>query len=406
MFNLEYSNSKKFKNACKLAFDKFQLLPLRNQEYKTINTHINWVDIYGYLYDITPQSIKIKNIDKNFNRFRFNKFKEYNLRLILRRHYKNYTISDDIKFKNMSEKICLVDNKGYKYSVNPHDVVRFKDENHSFNFTRNNLYAEYNIRKKLLVNDLYLIEKFKGTNEKHLIMDTKYDYVYYVELSRIINNESNPLRFSRSNPCTLHNIKIFLINNNSKCKLLSRNYVNGDLNLKWECLECGQTFKASLFNQIKRIENNDGICSECVYNQIIEYYSIGNILNRKLDNSINNESYLYFVNIKTINNEFKKIGITTRSVKNRLYDINNDISIESNINILYKSKLSLYECIFLENYLHNHFKDYSYIPEEYFRGYTECFKDITKQQVESQIGYFLSNKSTIINNMIDEHQNN
>mgnify|MGYP005857385263 CR=1 FL=1 len=81
---------------------------------------------------------------------------------------------------------------------------------------------------------------------------------------------------------------------------------------------------------------------------------------------------IYLMNF--INNErnenFYKIGITVNLQKrlNYLRCVSDYI-----VNITFFKEMKNIECAILEKKLHNRFKDFKYIPQEKFNGWTECF---------------------------------
>lgn len=77
-----------------------------------------------------------------------------------------------------------------------------------------------------------------------------------------------------------------------------------------------------------------------------------------------------------------KIGVTKGSVESRFKDlIMNDYNIDI-IKLYDKEDLKCYEAEFT---ILKEFQKYSYIPEERFAGYTECFKE----QYENEIVEYL-----------------
>ena len=67
--------------------------------------------------------------------------------------------------------------------------------------------------------------------------------------------------------------------------------------------------------------------------------------------------------------EFYKIGITSQRIEKRFRMHDTPYSIEV-IKIIESNR---YEAVLLETKLHESHKQYSYTPNQYFRGHTECF---------------------------------
>lgn len=128
-------------------------------------------------------------------------------------------------------------------------------------------------------NKKYTIEEVREIIEKlgyQLISDTwinanikivicdNVGYYYYV-LFNSIRNGYNPKKFSKSNPFTIQNIKLWCKLNNKSFELISDIYEVNDKVLVWRCLndDCGEIFKACW-----RDINNDQGCPFCVGRQV------------------------------------------------------------------------------------------------------------------------------------------
>jgi len=100
---------------------------------------------------------------------------------------------------------------------------------------------ELRIIIKKLGFDLLTIEQRK-IKEKIDIRDDL-GYLYYPQIHHLLNGHP-PERFSKSNPYTIHNIKLWCKLNNKPFELVSDIYNGNDKNLKWKCLkeECGEEF--------------------------------------------------------------------------------------------------------------------------------------------------------------------
>ena len=84
----------------------------------------------------------------------------------------------------------------------------------------------------------------------------------------------------------------------------------------------------------------------------------------------NNLGKLYIVKLFNENEEFYKIGITSKYIEERMKQIPYNYEIlmikEDNPELIYD----------LENSLHKNFKKNKYIPNIKFNGYKECYKDL------------------------------
>ncbi|MBC8427591.1 MAG: GIY-YIG nuclease family protein [Proteobacteria bacterium] len=77
---------------------------------------------------------------------------------------------------------------------------------------------------------------------------------------------------------------------------------------------------------------------------------------------------LYFIKLYNINEEFYKIGITTKEIASRIKDIR-----KYKYNIISEIKITLYNAFLKERKFLIDFKEYKYKPKLYFGGHTECF---------------------------------
>lgn len=96
-------------------------------------------------------------------------------------------------------------------------------------------------------------------NQDPLIIKDKIGYYYFVSYTNL--KISNKLRIvSKSNPYTIQNIKLWCKLNNKPFELLSEEYKEPNMKLKWKCLknECGEIFEAIWTN----IQSNKG-CPYC-----------------------------------------------------------------------------------------------------------------------------------------------
>jgi len=119
------------------------------------------------------------------------------------------------------------------------------------NYKYHNLEEARSIAKD---NDLDLIsDEYINCNIKLTLRD-KEDYLYFANILSL-NNKSFPRRFCKTNPYTIHNIKLWCKLNNKPFELLSNIYEGNNKNLKWKCLKdgCGEIFnmrwRAILDNQ-------------------------------------------------------------------------------------------------------------------------------------------------------------
>ncbi|MBY6838853.1 hypothetical protein [Clostridium botulinum] len=123
-----------------------------------------------------------------------------------------------------------------------------------------------NLKIKELFKDfeLYIINEDEITNSKSKINSKDIDgYKYCVSASdlRQYKKDNNKIdKFSKFNPNTIENIKLYLMLNDFENRLLSTQYVNSDSKLIFTCKTCGQPYEVSF----KHFRNSNQInCKKC-----------------------------------------------------------------------------------------------------------------------------------------------
>lgn len=84
-------------------------------------------------------------------------------------------------------------------------------------------------------------------------------------------------------------------------------------------------------------------------------------------------SSVYIIKMYNKEETFYKIGITSNNIAKRFRKHDLEYSYE----IVSQTFMSLYEAVLLEHKLHIINKSNKYIPVNRFKGYTECFKNVT-----------------------------
>lgn len=90
---------------------------------------------------------------------------------------------------------------------------------------------------------------YNGKHHKCTLLD-KNGYLYYTDHNTYFGNNRSPYLFSKFNPYTIYNINKYIDNNNIPVKLISENFMGGDLPLEWEC-NCGNHFYEICCNVLK-----------------------------------------------------------------------------------------------------------------------------------------------------------
>jgi len=294
--------------------------------------------------------------------------------------------------------------------------------------------------KEILLNyNLKWVDKKYKNNTTPIICEDKDGYLVYVTINRLKANKI-PAPFHKSNPYTIDNIKLFLSNNNTNIELISTEFIGSDSPLHckckicehewypmWEslqqgsgCYKCSYAYRGNLCrfnidyikNELKIINPNieiisnkyetakttlrlkckiDGYewnadwnrihqgygCPRCSYDKMYGSYN-KTIANRHIEEWLKEKAIIYIINCYNNNENFYKIGITTRSTKERFCRTK---EMPYNYKIVLEICTNLYDAVYLEQELHYDNKNYKYEPLIHFEGHTECFSKIHKEKI-------------------------
>lgn len=103
-----------------------------------------------------------------------------------------------------------------------------------------------------------LLGEYSNSNIKCNLQDTE-GYKYFCSAKHIFAGHS-PAKFGRSNPFTIHNIRLWLVLNDKPFVLVTDNYTGAHNHLIFHCLKCNKDFEASW----NHIHNGNG-CRHCKY---------------------------------------------------------------------------------------------------------------------------------------------
>lgn len=230
---------------------------------------------------------------------------------------------------------------------------------------------------------------FKLYNCEYINAYEKLDWIdelgYKYQCSyRNLKKYSKSNKFDARNEYTIENIRLYIKLNNIPYELLSTEYKyskgkyllfncpnHGEFKLSWSNFKSGKGCKKC------SDESNQG----CINSTIIE---------RNKEDNINKNGLVYIIKCFNETEEFIKIGITAtekENVKNKGYKaiISNRFShsgksggntnMPYNYEILNHIESNLYNCFYIEQYLHQQYKKYSYQPQMLFSGHNECFSN-------------------------------
>ena len=106
---------------------------------------------------------------------------------------------------------------------------------------------DYKFIKEFVEDSGYLLisKEYFGNNKQLILCDV--NGYYYVSTYSSLKSNKFPIKFSKYNPYTIQNIKLWCDLNNKPFKLISNEYKNNTSNLKWQCLkdDCGEFFLCS-----------------------------------------------------------------------------------------------------------------------------------------------------------------
>ena len=508
-------------------YNDFKLYSICDTEYKNCNTKFDFVDSDGFMYHLSAENILYKNDVDNFSKFKFNKYKRYNINLVINKY--NLILSKDSDISRFDNIITAFNTKTFfKYEMTLSNLIRntsvinwtarnkyalynikilahrkfgltlistayhgalhylvFKDKfgfyykkvpssildistDYGLRFETEGILGKYNILKffcedqQLFLtrdNDFSLNGQFRDfvdiygnvftINTTIRISSGKYDHYYtmydakyrrnidYEEINselksrgyEIIKSSYNgvtknavirdincgylyeskpfnikyrdPFKFHIYNKYTMYNLNLYFKNNGFDVNVISKEYNGSSTKVKIKCSECGVDYKTRFGDLVRQVFPS--LCHSCSDIKRISYYSIRCVNEYNTEELMDRSSGVYLFNIIYNSSSYLKIGISKSPRERSLMIINelNDYFEDVDIDILLTKEVSLYDAIYLEHYLHDYFSSYSYKPKEYFAGYTECFKNITPEQVQLQISHFLSNKQQIISEQIN-----
>lgn len=116
--------------------------------------------------------------------------------------------------------------------------------------------------KSVLQNKGYEVIGEINTSNDKVLCKTQDGYLITPTPSGVIRRGDSSEIFSKYNPYTIENIKLWLRNNNiTSIELLSNEYKNSASNLRWLCLNCGNEFETS-WNTISQGKKYCNFCSK------------------------------------------------------------------------------------------------------------------------------------------------
>lgn len=211
----------------------------------------------------------------------------------------------------------------------------------------------------------YSITKYKGHNKKVDIICKKHGR-FKQDPFNILCNKAGCPKCGNNTPTKDEFLKRANNKHNFKYNYNLSDYVNMTTHIEIECKKHG-VFKQKPYTHL---ESKYG-CNECFLENGAVYYSLKSAKLNK-DKWLKKEAIFYVVNLYNNEENFFKIGITTKSLKRR-FGKSFEKKTGYTINEVFIQKTNLYNAFMKENNIIKNMREYRYIPRTTFGGVTECF---------------------------------
>lgn len=311
-------------------------------KYKSIDTPITF-NYKGHKYKMTPYNLlKNKTIV-----FRSCVEKEKYLQQLLKEG-KILKVVGSYSYVASKYGICKVSNSSIRKGIGP---------NIKNSINKNN----YFLNKLSCVNMHYRKRRFKvvgkyTNHNKHILVEDKYGKCR-ITVGHLFQNKKPSLKSAINKSLYFKNMMIEIYGNVYEYKDITnesfRNYV------EFKCPKHGwQKRPWNLFYSHKTS------CLKCNKERMV---ARGFTKEKYVNICKGRDSFLYLLKFKNTKEEFYKIGLTLRSIKERFYGNSYEIIT------MFKKRDSPENIFDIEKELHNKYKQYKYVPKFKFNGYTECY---------------------------------
>ena len=233
-------------NELEVVNTKTRVNVIDNEGYKYYSKLENFLNATPYIYHIS-------------NPFSIDNIKNY----VLKNKINTKLLSTE--YKNNKQKLKFKCNCGEEFSTswNEFQLGRTKCKKCSGGIMRQKVSLDEAV-KEFEKGGYYIIDlkEFLNAKSKISIID-KDGYKFKMSYSDMVYNNKNNCTadiFSKYNPYTLDNIKLFLRINNYTNKLISTKYINSDSKLIFICEECGEEYEVS-FKHFRNAEQTK--CKKC-----------------------------------------------------------------------------------------------------------------------------------------------
>ena len=276
------------KEEIKNKLKEMNLRMLFEGDYKQ-KEKIDIEDIDGYKYYVQLGNVlKIGFNSSIITQFNKQEYNLHNLKLYLKLNNIQLEVVGNPIIKSRGDKIEFKCSCGKIFRANIHEVIGTKNK-HQCNdcgiYSRfNSRRHDFNYYKEEIENLGFILldSEFKVDNIKQKFnIEDEEGYRYYVELSSI-KNSNKLLKFYKTNPHTIYNIKKYIKDNNINTELLSNTYISNSDLLIFKC-ECGNIYETTWGRfyscQQHRCQNCSGVKSNLEY--LVEKELLNNNINYK-----------------------------------------------------------------------------------------------------------------------------
>lgn len=236
--------------------------------------NIKFMDSYGYKYEVNWTNF---NHSQNFKQITYtNPYSVENAKLYLKlNNIPIKLISKEIN--NVTELLDFEMECGHSESISWNKMKRRRsyqcvDCYIKYTRSKDKLLSKDSIISRFKESGLFIedINKYKRVTTK-LDCHDKYGYRYCTRYVDIKSNKS-PDKFSKHNPYTIHNIKLYINIEDIDIEYLDGDYVNENSKLLWKCKKCGFNYFAS-WSKIRdsyRDKNKNLYCEKCTTKSSLE----------------------------------------------------------------------------------------------------------------------------------------
>lgn len=289
-------------------------------------------------------------------------------------HFKKLTNDMGLKlidgeYKNRASILFYENQEGYILRIVPKEFLKTPPY---APFSKSNPYTIYNIKLFLSVNNpniILLSTEYKGKSEPLLCKCLIDGHEWSCRWDNLQAGKGCPV-CGGSLRLTIEYVKEKIKEINENIEIIDTSYTNAFKPLLCKCMIDNHTW-SPCWNSLQR---NQG-CPECAIKKAKEV-SMGVFNNTLAERNkcdwIEIPAIVYIINLYNESENFYKIGITTKDANGRFKNSKTGYNHKT----IKEIKTNLYDGVYLESKLHLMHEEYHYVPSNKFDGYTECFSKI------------------------------